>query len=672
MKERLTWKFAIYSLARSSIHDPACVPDWLSESWRSQLQNWRLAKRLADNRLSDLYPGAALMKSFSPVHARVVLLTIVALLLGLMGRVLYLQTVGREMTIDRADRQHYQTLTLYARPGDIFDRNGLVLAGTIQNQSLFIDPKFMADAYQQDGKNLVEMDDAIRQLAQILDKDQFDLAQLLSDRSDSRFVKVADNLDSTQAEAITKLDLPGVGMQPTNERYYPMGSLAAHVLGGTMSDGTGLDGAELEFQKLLAGKNGWERPLRDARHHPIALAANDYMPPQQGQHLILTLDANIQLIAEQELAGTCEKFKAKRGEVIVMDPHTGEILALANWPTFNPQNHDAPPELRRDRVLTDPFEPGSVIKPFIVGPALSALVTHLTEVWPIPGKRYRTPYGRTIEDVEYYGPLSTWDVLVQSSNIGMSMLGERLGNPALHTIFSTWNFGKSTGIELPGENGGKLNPLRQWNKYSTESVSQGYELMVTPLQLVRAFCVYANGGRLVRPRLLRGVLDSEGNLIDEAARAPEAPAPQIMDEQTVDDLRRVLCDVVIRGTAKHAGSSVYNIFGKTGTAYISEGKAGYSHNRYNSSFLGSAPAENPRLVVGVFVHEPDADIAHFGGTVSAPAASRILERSLKYLQVPPSPPLAPPPPAIASLLVHYDPKLYGPQAHQDQTADVRN
>ncbi|HEX4124748.1 MAG TPA: penicillin-binding protein 2 [Tepidisphaeraceae bacterium] len=613
------------------------------------------------------------MKSFSPLHARIVLLTIVLLLLSLIGRVLYLQTVGREMTIDRADRQHYQTLTLYARPGDIFDRNGLVLAGTIQTQSLFIDPKFMADSYQQDGKNLIEMDDAIRQLAQILDKDPFDLAQLLSDRSDSRFVKVAENLDATQARAITKLDLPGVGLQPTNERYYPMGSLAAHVLGGTMSDGTGLDGAELEFQKLLDGKNGWERPLRDARHHPIALAAEDYMPPQQGQQLILTIDANIQLIAEQELAAACEKYKAKKGEVVVMDPHTGEVLALGNWPTFDPQNHDAPPELRRDRALTDPFEPGSMIKPFIVGPALEAGVTRLTEIWPIPGIRYRTPYGRIITDVEYYGPLSLWDVLVKSSNIGMSMLGERLGNPHLHTIFSMWNFGKPTGIELPGESGGKLNPLRYWNKYTTESVSQGYELEVTPLQLVRGFCAYANGGKLVRPRLLRGVLDARGHLINEDTPpfGSAAPARQILDPQTVEEIRRVLCDVLVRGTATSARSSVYNIFGKTGTAYISDGKAGYSKTEFNSSFLGAAPAENPRLVVGVFIHDPDRELGHYGGTVSAPATRNILERSLEYLQVPPSPPLQPPPPAIAALLVHFDPSIYAKPAAHDQTADSR-
>lgn len=610
------------------------------------------------------------MQSFSPKRAAIVFWSIGAMFLALIGRVIYLQTYGRQETLVRADRQHYQSLPLPARPGCIFDANGLVLAGTVQTQTLFVDPKFLEEAYQEDGHTLVELDEAIHKLAIILDKDAFELAQLLSDRSTSRFLKVAENLDDTTCAAISKLNLPGVGLQPTNARYYPMGSIAAHVLGGTEKTGAGLDGLELQFKKLLAGSDGWERPLKDARHRPISVAAEDYLPPQHGQHLVLTLDANIQMIAEQELAASCEKYHAKRGEVVVMDPKTGYVLALANWPTFNPQNHDAPPEVRRDRCITDPFEPGSVIKPFIVGPAFSWHIARANEIWPIPGIRYKTPYGRTITDVHGYGPLSTWDVLVKSSNIGMSMLGERMGNPQLHRALAGWGFGRATGLELPSENPGRLNPLPKWNKFSTESVSQGYEIMLTPLQLTRAFCAYGNGGRLVRPSLIRGVLDADGHVVARTRPADLTDMPQVLDPESAAQVRRILCDVVIRGTATGARSETWTIFGKTGTAHISEGRSGYSLTRFNSSFLCAAPAEEPRLVVGMFVHEPDKSLAHYGGSVAAPFATKIIERALTYLQVPPSPELQPPPPQIASVLYEFNPNVYKPR--HALMADVRD
>src|SRR5581483_461256 len=257
------------------------------------------------------------------------------------------------------------------------------------------------------------------------------------------------------------------------------------------------------------------------------------------------------MIAEQELKSACEEFKAKRGEVVVMDPRSGEVLALANWPTFDPQNYQyATPEMRRNSTLWMPYEPGSTIKPFIMGPALKWRATRPNEVWPIPGIQYHVPNStRTVTDVHAYGPLATWDVLVKSSNIGMSMLGERLGNPLLHKALASWDFGKPTGIELPGEDPGLLKPLSRWGKASTESVSQGYELMVTPIQICRAFCAYGNGGRLVKPTLIRGVLDADGNLVSKNEPLHPWQLPQVVDPRTALELRRVLCDVVIRGTA---------------------------------------------------------------------------------------------------------------------------
>ena len=446
---------------------------------------------------------------------------------------------------------------------------------------------------------------------------------------------------------------------PTNLRYYPMGSLAAHILGGVQGDGIGLEGLEMKFEKQLAGKDGFKRTLRDFRGHPLAVAAEDYLPPQHGQTLVLTLDANIQMIAEQELAAACEQYKAKRGEVILMNPQTGDILAMADWPTFNPENHeDSKPETRRNRCVTDPYEPGSTCKPFVMGPALAWGVTKPNEVWPIHAIKWTTPYGRTITDVHSYGPLASWDVLVKSSNIGMSMLGERMGNSRLHEALGSFGFGHVTGVELPGEDPGRLNPLNKWNKFSTESISQGYEVMVTPMQLARAFCAYGNGGHLVQPRIIKGTLDADGNLLDRNDPKPLKLMPQAIDHLTSLAVKRILCDVVVRGTATKARSATWNIFGKTGTAHISQGKSGYSETRLNSSFMGGAPAEDPKLVIMMVIHEPDKSLGHYGGVVSGPAAGRILERALAYLEVPSSPDLPPPPPEIASVLWGYNAKLY--------------
>ncbi len=599
------------------------------------------------------------MGTFSPSRATFVMLGITVLLTALIGRVVFLQTYGRQQTLDRAERQQHTKETISARRGGIFDSTGMLMAGTVQTRTLFVDPKFMQDQFQKEGHSLAEMDECVAKLAKIVDKSPFELSKLLGDRAESRFVKVAEHLDESTVAQIEKMDLPGVGTMPTNLRYYPMGALGAHILGGMQKDGIGLEGLELKFEKQLAGKDGFKRTLRDFRGRPLAVAAEDYLPPQHGQHLILTIDGNIQMIAEQELARACEQYKARRGEVIVMDPKTGDVLALANWPTFNPQNiEDSTPEVRRNRCLTDPYEPGSTIKPFIAGPALAWNITRPNEVWPITSIKWN-PFGhRIVTDVHHYGPLSMWDVLVKSSNIGMSMLGTRMGNPKLHEALDSFRFGHRTGIELPGEDPGMVRPLREWGRDSTISVSQGYEIMVTPMQICRAFCAYGNGGRLIDPRLVKGFLDAEGNIVSRTEPKALKLMPQAIDPLTAAAMKRILCDVVVRGTAMKARSATWNIFGKTGTAHISQGKGGYSETKLNSSFMGGAPAENPRLVIAMIIHEPDKALGHYGGVVSAPAAGRVLERSLAYLQVPSSPELPPPPPAIASVLVNYSEAIY--------------
>ncbi|HEV8604416.1 MAG TPA: penicillin-binding protein 2 [Tepidisphaeraceae bacterium] len=598
------------------------------------------------------------MSPFSDGRARVVLVGIAALLVGMIGRVAYLQTYGRQKTIRLVERQQYTATTSIARRGTILSRNGYPMAATVQTTSLYVDPQFLLQQYQRERRNLNQMDSDLRKMCKLVECNVDQLIELIGAGPGSRYLKVAENVDQRTREAVESLHIPGVGFEPMLVRYYPMGSTASHVLGTVGADGKGLEGLELKFEHNLAGKNGFTRLEKDARRRPIGVEAEDYVPPSHGQHLVLTIDANIQMLAEEELADACEKFGAKRGEVIVIDPKTGEILALANWPTFNPQNLvDSKPEDRLNRAIVVPYEPGSTLKPFIMGPALAWNITRANEVWPIQSATY-IPYGsRHVTDTHYGGPLCSWDVLVKSSNIGMSMLAERMGNAKVREGLALFGFGRPTGLELPGEDEGRLNPLKKWNHFSTESVAQGYEMMVTPLQLARAFCVYANGGRLVRPRLIQGILDADGNVVaKERAQALEM-CPQVVDAVTAAQVRRILCDVVIRGTAQGKGSKYWNIFGKTGTAHISMGKRGYDQNLFNSSFMGGAPAEDPKIVVAMVIHEADRKLGHFGGTVSAPAAVRVIERTMGYLQVPQSPPLPPPPADVTGVLQGYHGKI---------------
>jgi cell division protein FtsI/penicillin-binding protein 2 len=612
------------------------------------------------------------MSTFSPRRAALIMIGLCVALTGMIGRVAYLQTYGRERTINSAERQQHITEKLTSRRGSIYDVNGCLMAGTIQTQSVYVDPKFMLECYQGDGKSLVQMDEDVAKLARLIDKEPFALSRMLSEKFESRYLEVAENLGEREVAAIQKLNIPGVGVQPHNQRYYPMGAIGAHILGGVGKDDQGqaekgLEGLELKFNKELAGKDGSQRVLKDARRRAIAVAAEDYFPPQHGQHLILTIDSNIQMIAEQELAKTCEEFKANRGEVIVMDPRSGDVMALANWPTFNPQNlEDSTPAVRRNRCLTDPYEPGSTFKPFIAGPAIQHGITRVSEVFPVKGPHYRTDYGRRVTDVHGYDELAFWDVLVKSSNIGMCMLGERMGNEKLFTAIKSFCFGRTTGIELPGEDPGLVNPLAKWTKYSTESVSQGYEVMVTPLQLTRAFCAYANGGHLVTPRVIKGSLTPSGQVAMRAEVTSLPLTPQVVDPVTAMEIRRVLCDTLVRGTATKARSKIWNIFGKTGTAHVSSGGS-YNDSKYTSSFMSGAPFEDPRIVVVMIIHEPDKELAHYGGTVAAPGASRLIERALAYLQVAPSPDLPLPPPQVAAVLQNYQEKLY----RMGTTASVR-
>ncbi len=608
------------------------------------------------------------LNSMSIPRGLMILGLLSAVMLALVGRVYYLQTEGAKKFRASTIQQHTARETLIARRGSIFDRHGNLLAGTVLTRAVYVDPREMHAGYIARPGGLRQMEADVASLARIIGRKPFDLLLQIADKNAARYIALSGNLDDIIVEDIQKLDMPGLGFEWESTRQYPGGVLAAHVLGGVGSDGQGLEGAELQFDRTLTGRDGWKKSLRDSRRRSVSTLADDYQPPTHGRHIVLTLDSQIQQIAEEELKNTINEFSATSGECVVMDPSTGEIFAMASFPTYRPESiATSSAEQRTNRVLTHPYEPGSTIKPFIVAQALEQRAVKLTDVWPINGPRFVTSYGRRITDVHGYDKLNTWDVLVKSSNIGMSMIGQKLGSARLRTGLHELGFGSRGGVELRGEDAGLLNNISKWTKHSPDSVVQGYELLVTPLQMTRAIAAIANGGMLVTPHITRGWMKADGSLepmINASAGLP------VIDRKVADEVRRVLADVPVRGTAKNARSENYNVFGKTGTAHAAV-NGRYNEINYTASFIGGAPYESPKLVIAFIISNPNKAKSHFGGMVAAPAAGRVLERSLAAMGVSESPVLSVPPPQIADSLFNFDAKAYEKKSKSD-VADVRD
>ena len=597
----------------------------------------------------------------SPRRLGAVLALIGLTLVALVGRVAYLQTAVAGRIVAKAQRQQDSRQTLPARRGSLFDRNGLMLAGSVETTALYADPKFMTQQFLATGRSLADMDDELEKVARIVREDPDELVMDVGRDPDKRYVPLAHHLGEAAVGQIKALDVPGLAFEPEPQRVYPMGQTAAHLLGAVGREDKGLEGLERVEDDVLSGIDGSKRTVRDKRRRVIAADADGYKLPEHGEHLVLTLDSNIQLIAEEELEKQVKETRAKSGCVVVLDPQTGEVLALANYPTYFPQYlADSQPAARRNRAVVDPYEPGSVMKPFLLSGLLEAGVTRIGELIPIGDSRvYRTPYGRRVTDTHFYAPkLAVWDILVKSSNVGMVKLGERVDEPFLKGVLDRFGFGHKAGLETGGEDAGRVP--RDWTKYTRESVMQGYEMLVTPMQLARAMCAVANGGRLVSPHVIAGVYEPGGTL--KAAPRP-AEEPRVMRPDTAALLRRVLADIPRRGTATRAKLADWTVFGKTGTSHKAVA-GGYNETAYNATFVGGAPYEDPRLVICVNINEPDKSLnhgqGHYGGVAAAPAASRVLERSLTYLNVPHSPPLADPPPAIAAVLYQFKSKVAGP------------
>ena len=545
--------------------------------------------------------------------------------LSVAARLVQLQAVDGAALAERALRQRVLVEAVPARPGEILDRAGRVLAITVQSPSLFAVPR-----------NIADRPAFAAAVAAAVDLDPQRLADDLDTHADRGFLWVRRRLSDTQAAAVRNLDLPAGtwGLREEYTRRYPQGTLAAHVLGLRNIDNVGRGGIEARCDELLRGRDGTRVALRDARGRVIDVRDDLAQPPVPGRSVVLSLDAVVQLYAEQELEALCRQHHPAGACAIVLEVKTGDILALASRPTFDPNNPaDAAAEAWTNQAVTAAYEPGSTFKPLVVAWAIDhGRLSPEEEIFCEHG--VYTLGRRTLHDHGGYGNLSVTDVLVKSSNIGMAKIGERLGIDGLYACVTDFGFGRPTGIALPGEAAGLVRPAGAWTSYSLGSIPMGHELAVTPLQLIVAHGALANGGRLVSPRLVLRDIDPV------LPTAPSVPPPQVVSRVVAAEaadwtVREAMTQVVRRGTGRAARLPEYTVFGKTGTAQKFDVETGrFSHEKYVVSFIAGAPAADPAVLVLVMADEPTGG-DRAGGTVAAPAAAGLLRRTLYYLGVPP-------------------------------------
>jgi cell division protein FtsI (penicillin-binding protein 3) len=532
------------------------------------------------------------------------------------ARLVYLQVIEHADMMARANRQQLRTLKLPAKRGEIVDRNGHVLAYSVDADTIGADPS-----------NIDNPEEVARRVCAVLDRCGEQQRQTMLDRltGKTQFAFLARQISQDEARRIKDLDIPGLLFIKESRRYYPKKELGAHVLGYVGVDNTGLAGLESTFDARIKGREGKMLVQTDARRH--AISSREERPPTGGDGLELTIDEYLQYVADRELRIGVAEHHAVGGSAIILQPYTGEILALANWPTFNPNVFNAfDPVVRRNRAVQDLYEPGSTFKVVTASAALEEGLIHTNDLIDCsPG--YITFGPRVIRDTHEYGTLPFIDVIAKSSNVGAIKVGMRVGPTRLGQYINRFGFGQSLASDFPGENAGMVWNPERLDPSALASVSMGYQVGVTPLQMAAAVGTVANGGELIEPHVVRAFIrnghreEVPRNVIRRAI-TPETAA-------TVTDLMEA---VVERGTAKSfANMDGYTVAGKTGTAAKAVNGA-YSKSDYNASFVGFVPSRKPAVVIVVVIDSPHAG-SYYGAVVSAPVFKRIAEETLRHLGV---------------------------------------
>ena len=557
---------------------------------------------------SVLFTLSPLLASPTPVWRSKLVVALLALgFLGLAGRAAYVQVIGNDFFQRQGEVRFVRTLELPANRGRILDRNGLILASSVPVPSVWAIPEDVQATPQQRA-----------QLAALLEMKPLELQQKLADE-DKSFVWLKRQIEEPVAAKIEALGLKGVYLRKEYKRRYPEGEAAAHIVGFTNIEDRGQEGVELAFQNQLAGKPGSRRVIKD-RLGRIVEDLGEQAPPAAGQDIELSIDSKVQFFAYQKLRDAVLEHKAKAGSVVVLDVLNGEVLALANYPSYVPDRRQNMTGAQlRNRALTDTFEPGSTMKPFIIGLALEmGLVKPETPIQTAPG---RLNIGNaTISDSRPYGLLTVNEVIQKSSNVGTVKIAMQMQPREMWELFSLLGFGSKPQLPFPGAVSGRLRGHKTWRPIEQATMSYGYGLSTSLFQLAQAYSVFARDGQVVPLSLLKAH-EAGGGV--QVLRAGHAAAVRQMLQLAAGP----------GGTAPKAQAMGYSVGGKTGTARKQEGK-GYAEKKYRAFFVGLAPVENPRIVVAVMIDEP-GNGKFYGGEVAAPVFSQTVQQTLRLLGVKP-------------------------------------
>ncbi|MFN7122026.1 MAG: peptidoglycan D,D-transpeptidase FtsI family protein [Hydrogenophaga sp.] len=554
------------------------------------------------------YSASPLLASKTPVwRSKFIVAALAMAFAGLAGRAAYVQVFGNDFFQRQGEVRFARTLELPANRGRVLDRNGLILASSVVAQSIWAIPEDVDRA-----------DPKLRQLAKLLEMPLADLRKRLA-VDDKTFVWIKRQVDEPVAKEIAALGIKGFHQRREYKRQYPEGEAAAHVVGFTNVEDRGQEGVELAFNQQLSGKNGSRRVIKD-RLGRVVEDVRDVVPPVDGPDLQLSIDSKVQYFAYQKLKEAVQTHKARAGSVVVLDTQTGEVLALANYPSYNPNRRvNLSGEQLRNRVLTDSFEPGSTMKPFITALALDkGMVTPNTPINTAPGRI--TIGGSTISDSHPNDVLTVSQVIQKSSNVGTVKLAMQMSPREMWETYAQAGFGQKPQVPFPGAVTGRLRPYKTWRPIEQATMSYGYGLSASLFQLAQAYTVFARDGELIPVTLqkssepVNGVrVFSDKNAVAVRAMLQLAAGPG--------------------GTGSRAQTMGYSVGGKSGTARKQEGK-GYADKKYRSFFVGLAPVESPRIVVAVMVDEP-GNGAYYGGLVAAPVFSETVQQTLRILGVQP-------------------------------------
>jgi cell division protein FtsI (penicillin-binding protein 3) len=553
---------------------------------------------------------------------------------AIFGRLLWLQVVRHDELLKLARQQQQRTVEVPAIRGSILDRNGQPLAKSLPGESICVNPFKIPDPGM-----------AADLLSRLLEIDRAKLYDHLRSAKSrgSGFLWVKRKATAEEAERVRSLKLDWVEFRPEMRRFYPKGTLAAHVVGSTGfvddAEEHGTAGIEAAFDEDLAGRPGLEQVFTDVRQNPYDSLVS--RKPEPGSNLTLSIDSNLQYTAERELDKAIESSGAATGSIVVVNPHTGDVLAMANYPRFDPNmppGRNEPPNARSNLAVTTPFEPGSVFKVITLTAALESTSLRPDSIINC-GNGQINLFGRVIHDHDRYSALAMADVLAKSSNIGAIQIGLKVGERNLYSYVRKFGFGRKTGIELPGESSGMVRRVEQWTPSSIGSVAMGHEVSATSLQLALAGAAVANGGMLVKPRLVMARQRQGQPTETLAADRPE----RIMRPETAIQMRQMMEGVVLRGTGKKAALAGYTSGGKTGSAQVYDLRAHVYTHTYNASFLGFAPVVNPQIVVAVTLNGTTHGTAGFGGAVAAPVFREVATTALRIFDVPKDLPSKEPP-----------------------------